>query len=242
MYKQSRSQKSKPNTRVGNKKNKQSKKLTYAQLSSLKLSTMDVAIPATSITSSAASVFKLEASAMGAGGQFASFPQVFKPFMAGTSSNTTFDFVGRLRYKFLEARLNLLGSQSNTIAAGDLYNRVRILFFWSKTNYQGTVTNNAITTDNLVDYRDIDKVFYDETHCLSSPAINSSSGYNVPDTQSLHIKIPLSIMHEIYSNANGATWDSRVGSFYLVVASDSAVAPNPVLSGQTRLYYEIAEP
>jgi hypothetical protein len=241
MYKQSRSQKSKPNTRVGNKKNKQNKKITYSQLSSLKLSTMDLLIPATSISASAASVFKLEASAMGAGGQFASYPQVFKPFMAGTV-NTTFDFVGRLRMKFLEARLNLLGSQSNTIASGDLYNRIRILFFWSKTNYQGTPSNNAVTIDNLVDYRDIDKVFYDKTHCLSSPAINSTSGYNVPDTQSLHIKIPLNIMHEIFSNASGATWDSRVGSFYLVVASDSAVAPNPVLSGQTRLYYEIAEP
>lgn len=241
MYKKSRSSQSKPNTRVGNKKNKNQKRLTYDQLPSLKLSMMDLAIPATSITAAAASVFKLEASAMGAGGQFASFPQVFKPFMAG-STNTTYDFVGRLRYKFLEARLNLLGSQSNTIASGDLYNRIRVCFFWSKTNYQGTVTNNAFGIDNLVDYRDIDKVFYDKTHCLSSPAINSTSGYNVPDTQSLHIKIPLNMITEIFSNASGATWDSRVGSFYLVVASDSAVAPNPVLSGQTRLYYEIGEP
>jgi len=202
---------------------------------------MDLLIPATAITSSAASVFKLESSAMGSGGQFATYPQVFKPFM-GATVNTTFDFVGRVRYKFLEARINLLGSQSSTIASGDLYNRVRVLFFWSKTNYQGTPSNNAITIDSLVDLRDIDKVFYDTVHSLSSTAFDSSSGFNVPATRSLHLKLPLNIMTELFSNANGATWDSRVGSFYLVVASDSAITPNPVLSGQTRLYYEIEEP
>jgi hypothetical protein len=214
--------------------------IQFDELSNLKLSMMDLLIVSTGITSSAATVFKLESSAMGAGGQFATFPQVFKPMM-GATLNTTYDFVGRLRYRYLEAKLNLVGSSGTTIASGDLYNRMRILFFHSTTNYQGTPTNNAVSIDTLVDLRDINKVFYDKVHSLSTLAFNSS-GFNVPATRSLHIKVPLDIETELFSNANGATWDSRVGSFYLVIASDSAVTPNPVISGQTRLYYEILEP
>jgi hypothetical protein len=202
---------------------------------------MDLLIPATSVVAGTANVFKLEVSAMGSGGQFASFPSVFKPYM-GATANTTFDFIGRLRIKRLEARLNLLGSQSSTIASGDLYNRIRVCIFWSKTNYLGTPTNNAFTIDTLVDRRDIDLVLYDVVHTLSSTAFDSTSGFNVPATKSIKLEINLNKVHEIYSSANGAVWDSRVGSFYLVTVSDSAVTPNPVVSGQTRLYYQIEEP
>lgn len=206
-------------------------------LSSLSLSTMDTYVPSMSVSSSQLSI-QLEDAAMGPSGQFAAYPQVFKPYMAGTSTGVR-DFVGILNFKYLEARINLVGAQTNAILPADTFNRVRVLLYWTKTPYRESTTMNAITIDTLVDRRDIDVVLYDKVHALSSTAFDSASGYNVPATRSLELKVPLQDRQEVFSSGGGATWDSRSGSYRLALVSDSAAAPHPTFSGQTRLYYTI---
>lgn len=207
-------------------------------LSSLSLSTMDTYVLAIAATS-AQTTMDLQQVAMGASGQFSAYPQVFKPYMAATSTGVR-DFVGILHNKFLEGRFNLVGSQTNAILPADTFNRVRVLLYWTKSPFSSSVTTNALTIDTLIDRRDVDVVLYDKVHSLSSTAFDSASGYNVPATRSIELKIPLNLRQEIFSTGGGATWDSRAGSFKLAFVSDSAVAPHPTFSGQFRLYYTIS--
>jgi hypothetical protein len=213
------------------------RKNSRLNLSSLTLSTMDTYIPSSSVSTTQSSI-QLEDGAMGPSGQFATYPQVFKPYMAGTTTGVR-DFVGIIHFKHLELRMNIVGAQTNAILPADTFNRVRVLLFWTKTPYRGTVTSNAITIDTLVDRRDIDVVLYDKVHNLSSTAFDSASGYNVPATRSFELSIPLSDRQEVFSNGGGVTWDSRSGSYRLALVSDSTAAPHPTYSMQSRLYYTI---
>jgi hypothetical protein len=173
-------------------------------------------------------------------GQFATYPQVFKPTMAGTTSGLL-DFIGRVRYRKLWARINLVGSQATTIAAGDLYNRVRLVLFWTQTNYTNSVTVNPITIDTLFDLRDTDILIFDQTYPLPSQAFDSATGYNVPQCICIQKSFELDIVHEVFSNAGGAIWDTRRGTFYMYLVSDSTVTPYPTFSGMTRLEYDIED-
>lgn len=224
-------------TQKSQKGGKNRSKNSAPNLSSLSLSTMDTFVPTMNVSTSQIGL-QLEDAAMGSSGQFATYPQVFKPYMAGTAAGVR-DFVGVLNFKYLEARINLVGAQTNAILPADTFNRVRVLLYWTKTPYRGSMTMNALTIDTLVDRRDIDCVLYDKVHSLSSTAFDSASGYNVPATRSLEIKVPLKDRQEIFSNGGGTTWDSRSGSYRLALVSDSAALPHPTFSGQTRLYYTI---
>jgi hypothetical protein len=230
------------NKRLTKKRNRPKRKaqVTYDLLPRLKLSTADYLIAPVGVSTTPVTYSLEDTTMYPTTGQFAAYPQVFKPYMAA-STNSVFDFVGRIRYRFLEVRLNFLGSQGNLLATGDLFNRMRVLIVYSKTNYLGTITMNSLTVDRLVDLRDVDKVLADKVICLSSTAYQQSSGYNVPATKTIHLKIPLDYIVEVFSNAGGATWDSRNGSFEMYIVSDSTVSPNPQVSGQTRLYYEILD-
>jgi len=209
----------------------------------LMLCTCDKYIAAASVSTSAGA-YTLEDSAMLATtGQFANFPQVFQPYMAGLPGNSVFDFTGRIKYRKLEVLLNFLGSQSNAIVAGDLYNRIRLCVVWSKSPYLTAPTVNALTLDTLLDRRDLDLVFIDEVINLPSTAFDAVISTNVPNCKTVKRTFDLNILpeHQVYSTGGGATWNSRSGTFRLYVVSDSSVAPNPIISGQTRLYYDILD-
>lgn len=202
------------------------------------LSTGDLIIAATSVTTSTTSFELEDPMVLASTGQWVLFPQVFSPYMAGVTG--VLDFVGRVKYRALELRLNLVGSQTNTFAAADLYNRVRVVVFWTKTPFTANVNINALTVDNLLDRRDVDILFLDKVYNLPSQTIDPA-GYNAPQCLTCDLEVDLSMIpvQEVFSTANGATWDTREGSFYLKVVSDSAATPHPTIAGQSRLYYKI---
>lgn len=208
-------------------------------LSDLQLSCVDLNIGPIGVGTSQAN-FKLEDNLMGLGGFLQAYPQTMSPYMAGTLTNVR-DFVGRIKYYHLEVRLNITGSQANTLLAGDLYSRVRVLCFWTKTPYREVPQLNSIHPANLLDRRDVDKLFYDEVINLPTLAFDTVSGFNSPDIRTVDLTIPLSSLpvHEVFSKANGTEWDSRVGSFYLMLVSDSSVLPHPSVDGMARLYFKI---
>jgi len=167
-------------------------------------------------------------------GQLATYPSVMEPYMAGLSA--VYDFKGKVRVERLLITLNLVGSQSNTIAAGDLYNRVRVILIYTNSNYLGTVAFNTFTIDTQPDMRDA-QILYDQVHNLPSQAFDTVNSYNVPQCKTLKINAYQNRNFELFSTQGGATWDTRRGNYILYIVSDSAVAPNPLVSGSTRLLY-----
>jgi len=208
--------------------------------SSLGLWTADLPISSTAISTTNVG-WRLDDFVFGSGGILLSYPQsLAHPYMAGAGSFIA--FVGRLKWVKLDVRMNLVGSQSNVLLAGDLFSRVRIIILWTKTPYQSAYTLNGFTIDSQVDRRDGDFIFYDKIINLPTTAYDSANGYNCPGLRTIDLSIPLNRLPicEFFSSNSNTIFDTRAGSFYMYVTSDSSVAPHPTLSGSTRLYYRKA--
>lgn len=148
-------------------------------------------------------------------------------------------FVGRIQFSRLQVKVNCVGSQGNFVAAADLYNRIRLVAFWSKSPYSQTLSINTMTVDSFLDRRDIELVLFDEVIDLPCTAIGPT-GVIAPGVITLEKNnyLPLPVT-EAFSSNNGVNWDTREGSFYLLAVSDSAATPHPAISGSTRLSYRI---
>jgi hypothetical protein len=216
---------------------KNSKKSKQENLSSLRYWTADTNLAATGVTVST-QVIRLDALVFGPSGILVTYPQsLAHPYMAGSGSFIA--FAGRLRWKKLIVRMNFVGSQANVLASGDLFSRVRMVIIWSKTPYQDAFTMNSLSIDSMVDRRDSDVVLYDEIINLPTTAYDSANGYNCPGLRTVNLDLDLSRLPscEFFSSASNTVFDTRQGSFYALFVSDSSVAPNPTVSGSTRLYF-----
>lgn len=158
--------------------------------------------------------------------------------MAGLGG--VYDFKGKIRVIRLLMRLNLVGSQSNTIVAGDLFNRIRVLVFYTNSNFLGTAAFNSFTIDTMPDLRDA-RIMHDKIYNLPTQAFDSLSNYNVPDCKTVDINIYENRNFEVFSTQGGVTWDTKRGDYYVYVCSDSTVAPNPTLTGSCRLIYKMVK-
>lgn len=201
-------------------------------------SVMDLLIGSTSIsTTSALLASPLDPAMKSTTGQFALYPQVFRPFMGASSTPDTFTFIGRIRLLYLQVKFNCVGAQANTLVAADLFSRIRIVVIWTRSPYQASVNFNAITIDTHADLRD-GVVLFDQTVNLPSQAFDSND-YNVPGCRTLRKTIFLNQDLEVFSTANGDDWDTRQGNLRIYAVSDSSVVPHPSVSGSTRVIYKI---
>jgi len=171
-------------------------------------------------------------------GQLATFPQVMEPYMAGLTG--IYDFHGKIRVIRLQFRFNIVGSQSNTIAAGDLFNRFRLIIFYTQSNYLGGAAFNVPTIDSPPDTRDA-LILHDKVYDLSSTAFDSLNNYNVPACKTVDLNIFENRNFELFSTSGGVTWDTRRGNYYVYAVSDSVVAPNPTITGHCRLIYRMCK-
>jgi len=206
-------------------------------MSDLGLYTADVA-PFSYAMATGPFAIKLDDPIFGSGGILLSYPQsLAHPYMAGSGSFIA--FAGKLKWVRAELRLNLVGSQSNVLASGDLYSRVRVMVIWTKSPYLANYTINTFSIDSQADRRDGDVIFYDKVINLPSTAYDSANGYNVPGCRTLDINLPLwRLPHcDFFSAQSNTVFDTREGSFYLYMCSDSSVAPHPTVSGSSRIYF-----
>lgn len=145
-----------------------------------------------------------------------------------------------LHLKFIEFDAEFVGSQSNTIVASDLYNNMRISIFRTGETYQSANLNYA-TSILSTDIRDVQKVYYDEVIPLPSVAFDTANNTNVPNVKIRSMRIPINLKLSFFSsNASGAgaAWETRESDLVINVVSDSAVAPNPTIQFNSRLWFE----
>lgn len=165
-----------------------------------------------------------------------SVPQLGNPVTL--ASNV--EWRARIRVLHLEVRVLAIGSQSNTLVAGDLFNNVRFIVAETRDSFGiasiptlTSVTGPLVTTDKR--YIHADHIFN-----LCSHAFNSA-GYNVPDCQNLVMNIPINRVFDWFTQVStGASgWDTKTGNIEIATVSDSTVTPNPVVNFTTRIYFQV---
>jgi hypothetical protein len=141
----------------------------------------------------------------------------------------------KIKLDYVIMTVKTVGSQSNALATGDLYNTIRYALFTTGPSYQNT-NNYYLTTyvhnpeGNLTD---VLKVLVDELIGMPSQAYYTSSGYNVPDVAIRRYMVPLNLVLDCYStNASGVgvQWETKEHDLVFNYMSDSAVVPNPQMS------------
>ncbi len=170
-------------------------------------------------------------------GQFAVYPQIFRPFMGASTTSNVFTFVGKIRLLYLQYKFNCVGAQANTLVSADLFSRIRVVGVYTRSPYLASINFNDISIDTHVDLRDSELLF-DQIVNLPSQAFDSND-YNVPGCRTISRTIYLNKLLEIFSTSGGVTWDSRQGNIRIYAVSDSSVAPHPSISGSTRVIYKV---
>lgn len=200
------------------------------------LSYCDLPLVAISV-STTQQLYKLDDPLFAVSQTLSTYPQTMTPTMSGQSG--VMGFVGRIQFSRLQVKINCVGSQGNFVAAADLYNRIRVVAFWTKTQFSSVLSLNTMTVDSFLDRRDIDFLCFDKVIDLPCTAIGPT-GVIAPGVKTIetnnYLQVPVT---EAFSSNNGVNWDTRSGSFYLLVVSDSTTTPHPAISGETRLSYRI---
>jgi len=167
------------------------------------------------------------------------YPQNCKGYWNGTN----YRLRGRITVKRVELRMYFVGAQSTILAAGDLYNFVRVAFYKVGAAYSDSTEQylgNGLVAGTDID--DVSIVYHDRTYNLSSTAFDSANGFNVPATRLETLAMDCSIPFQIYSTTAtgaGANWNTVKDTFKMDVISDSTVSPHPSVSIQMRFYFTL---
>jgi len=192
----------------------------------------------TSITS-AAGTYSLLTPLIGPTGIFATNLQITKPVIYGGG---TVRYTAAVKLHGMVARIKMVGSQSSTIAAGDLYNVVRTSLYWTGESYQSASLTYANNVDNNGVQLDVLQIMHDHTFDLPTRAYDVLSNYNVPDVQTLYFYVPLSKQLDCFTTTGtGTVWDTKRFDLLLDMVSDSVVTPNPQASVSFRVYYDLIQ-
>jgi hypothetical protein len=176
-------------------------------------------------------------------GIFPAQPSLGRLTTVGQAAADVFRYQALLRITRIDLRVRWVGSQSNTIVAGDLFNTGRVAIFTSGENYSNASITLFTTVDDIPDMRDNQIILHDKTVGLSSTAFDSSSNYNVPRVLCYSTTIPCDLCFKVYStdSTGSLVWDTQYGDLLYQSVSDSSVAPNPQLFVNARMYYTIVQ-
>lgn len=173
-------------------------------------------------------------------GTFANYPQTGH---ATTYGNGVRRLVAKVRLHHLEMQIRVEGSQSNVLAAGDLFNTVRVAIAKVGDSYLDTTTQTFLNAVDLpLNLLDVKKLYYDRLFDLPMQAYNTSTNYNAPQLVSTKFEIPLNFDLDVFSTtASGSlvTWDTKQYDILLRHNSDSSAIPHPQITFYARLFYTL---
>lgn len=167
--------------------------------------------------------------------------QQFPAHSTPAYQNGNFLLRQRLLITHMEADIEMIGSQSNTIAAADLFNQIRFAIWRAEAPVQqapNAYLTGVVTGPNITD---VAHVYCDNTIPLPSQAFDSSSNYNVPMVRHMSLLIPVNHYFTFYSttaSGSGSAWHNEEGNIYLDVVSDSSVSPNPSFNFNIRVFFK----
>jgi len=174
---------------------------------------------------------------MGPSGLLITYPQLCR--VAAGGSIATPKWFKSIMVTGIEYQLNLVGAQSNTLIAADLYNRVRIVIWDTKFSFSASVIAQW-DIDGLTDWTRASKLLLDQTVGLGAQAFDSAN-YNVPGTSNLRGFIPYRHRFDIKSTTTvgglPTVLDTDEDNLLFGIVSDSALVPHPSMTGTIRVHY-----
>jgi len=142
----------------------------------------------------------------------------------------------------LECEISIVGSQSNIVVAGDLFNFMRFAYYLEGPEYDGTggstPTSYLTGVTSGTNITDVMRVLKDTKVPLSVQAY--AGAYIVPQTKSIFYRIPVN-QKFVFFSANGTytQWKTDKGNLLLDVVSDSSATPNPTFTHNTRIFFKM---
>jgi len=174
---------------------------------------------------------------LGSAGTLQAYPQHATPVGYGVGN---LRLCSRLRLHYMDLHIRVIGSQSSTLVAGDLFNTIRCVVYKSGESFQGTVQRVLNDLDTGLDNRDMEVEYCDKMIALPSQAFDTLTNYNVPDVKSFKFQIPLNfdlIAWSTTASGVGSAWDTKMFDIVLEHVSDSSVTPNPQISYLARTFF-----
>jgi len=169
----------------------------------------------------------------------AAFPQTTIPVIQGT----TVTWYQEIRITDILVSIDVIGSQSNTIVAGDLFNRLRSYLFWTGKSYSTTNVNPASASSygSWPLMQDVDRILLDINFDLPSVSFDSTSATNTPMVRTYRARLPVNRTLECFTSVAAGTsgWDTKEYDLIVAHQSDSSVLPNPQIIYNLRCYYDI---
>jgi len=173
---------------------------------------------------------------LGFGGLMSSFPQTATPiYNAGYPSLITSVVITHA-----DIVMNVVGSQSTTLASGDLYGSLRVGLFLLGTDYTVNPTPPVLgTITSWYDQTDLLKVYLDQSFDLSSTGYDAANSYNIPATETRKLRVPINQRLDLHStNTTGTnSWDTKLKDLAFCYVSDSALAPSPSINLSARFFF-----
>lgn len=171
-------------------------------------------------------------------GALANYPQTAHATSYGTGVRR---LNAKVRLHGIEMQIRVEGSQSNVLAAGDLFNTVRVAIAKVGNSYLDTTTYTFLNgTDLPLNLLDVKKLYYDRLFDLPMQAFNTATNYNAPQVVSHKFEIPLNFDVDVFSTtASGSlvTWDTKQNDILLRHCSDSSASPHPQIAFYARVFF-----
>jgi len=175
-------------------------------------------------------------------GLLQAFPQRATPVTYNNAGTVAYRLRTKLLVKFIEFEFRMIGSQSTTLVAADLYNTIRWALYLegpqsgvgSSLSYLTSVIGGTIIQDKL-------KVYHDQQYSLVSQAFDTVNSDNVPNLKTGFLKFPINEKFTFFSTTTtgvGAPWLSADRTIVLDVVSDSSIIPSPTFGYNARIFFE----
>jgi len=166
----------------------------------------------------------------------ATIPQITDPII----ENGNVEWRARIFISHIEMRILAVGSQSNTLVAGDLFNNVRFIVAQNRDSFSIASTPALTGVTAPLELCDTRIVYLDHMYNLMTRAFNGA-GYNVPAVQNSLFNVKINECFDFFTLVTvGSTgWDTKVGNIEVATVSDSSVTPNPSLNFTIRTYFKI---
>lgn len=174
---------------------------------------------------------------LGSTGLMATYPQHAEGYFNGT----VFRLRQHVTVQRIEMRVWLVGSQTTAIAAGDLYNRVRLALYKVGAAYTDSTEQylaNGFSAGTSIN--DVRQVYVDHTWSLSARASLTTTGAIIPATASTSWTVTMAQPFSIYSTdstGSGSLWNTTQEALRCDVVSDSALSPNPEVQLDFRFFF-----
>jgi hypothetical protein len=175
---------------------------------------------------------------LASGGVLPSFPSIATPIFTGSS----LDVYAKIRISSILVSYSARGSEGTALAAGDLYNTIRILVYHTGVVYSLTPTNPLeAETSRWPNMVDTSEILLDLKMDLPTVSFEPSTRYNAPAMRTYRQMIPVNKTFDCYTTTNDGTssWDTKNGNILFSAVSDSTVTPHPTQQMNIRVFYEI---